>query len=197
MNDWASSEFAAPWHVAAPEPEPARPWRTAALVVSAIAAVELVILVVAGVVLLGRSLAPHVHDAAAQQAAATAAKPKPAAATAAARPAKATPAKPHLPAITPREKTEIMVLNGNGIQGAAAQAAAVVKARGYPVGDVTNAPRTGYAASLVMYRPGFEREGKRFAVDMNLRRSQVGPLDGLKPGQLKGAKLVYILGNAR
>ena len=53
----------------------------------------------------------------------------------------------------------MLVLNGNGVQGAAAEAASLVKARGYTVKDVGNAPRTGYARTIVMYRPGFGGRG--------------------------------------
>ena len=42
-----------------------RPWRTATLVAAGIAAVELALLVVAGLILVGRSIAPHAHSAAA------------------------------------------------------------------------------------------------------------------------------------
>ena len=41
-----------------------RPWRTATLVASAVAAIELVIILVAGVVLLGKPLTEKMHDAA-------------------------------------------------------------------------------------------------------------------------------------
>jgi hypothetical protein len=56
----------------------------------------------------------------------------------------------------------VLVLNGNGVQGAAALAARSSQARGYPVLDVGNAPKTGYARTIVMYRPGFRREAIRF-----------------------------------
>ncbi len=175
----------------APSLDVVRPWRTATLVATAIAAVELVLLVVAGLVLLGRSLAPHVQAAAAEAAAPkVAAQSKPAAAPAVTRPVKVV-------ASVPRGKTHVIVLNGNGIQGAASEAASLVKARGYRVDTVGNAPRTGYAASRVMYRPGFEGEAKRFGKDLNLGVAQIGPLDGMKPAQLHGAQLVFILGAPR
>ena len=40
-----------------------RPWRTATMVATAVAGLELVLLVVAGIVLLGKSMAPDVHAA--------------------------------------------------------------------------------------------------------------------------------------
>jgi hypothetical protein len=61
--------------------------------------------------------------------------------------------------------------------------------------DVGNAPKTGYARTIVMYRPGFRSEALRFQHDLNL--SVVAPLDGMTLAELKGAKLVEILGAAR
>jgi hypothetical protein len=168
-------------------PELVRPWRTATLVATAIAGLELVLLIGAGMVLLGKSLAPHIHAAAARQAPAKPTKP---------RPTPAAPIRlPHTVARVPRARIGVIVLNGNGVQGAAAEAAALVTARGYPVKKVGNAPRTGYARTSVFFAPGYEGEARRFAKDMNL--GQVGPLDGMKPGQLHGARLVLLLGSAR
>ena len=166
-----------------------RPWRRATLVATGIAAVELVLLIGAGLVLLGRQIAPHVHAAAKREAAAT---------TAAAVHATPTPVKttPHraVPAhkVLARAKTRVLVLNGNGVSGAAAQAAALVQARGYATPAVGNATRTGYARTMVMYRPHYRAEALRFKRDLNL--SVVAPLDGMTPRQLKGAHLVEILG---
>ena len=172
-------------------PELVHPWRIATLVATAVAGLELVLLIVFGMILLGRSLAPHVHSAAAAHAVVTpkAAAPAPVAAR----------SKPHRPAPAvaklSRAQTGVLVLNGTGVTGAAAQAAALVKARGYLVKDVGNAPRTGYPTSRVMYRPGFEAEAKRFAKDMSLGR--VGPLDGMTPAQLHGAPVVLLVGASR
>jgi hypothetical protein len=168
-----------------------RPWRTATLVAASVAVVELVLLVFAGFVLLSRTLAPHVHAAAVQ--AATTPKPAPAVAR---TPAKVRPAA-RARAPLPRAKTGVLILNGNGIQGAAAQAATVVRARGYPVTDTTNAPRTGYPTWQLMAAPGYAAEAARFAKDMGLAPARVGPLDGMTTKQLHGAKLVLILGVSR
>jgi hypothetical protein len=170
-----------------------RPWRIAALVVTGIAAVELVLLIGAGLVLLGRQIAPNVHAAAAREAAA---KPK-AAVEKAAAPARAAPAAHKHRAVIrlSRGETKVLVLNGNGVSGAAALAASLARARGYPVLDVGNAPHTGYARTIVMYRPHFRAEAVRFRRDLNL--SVVAPLDGMTPAELKGAHLVEILGSAR
>jgi Sec-independent protein translocase protein TatA len=171
-----------------------RPWRTATLVASGVAALELVALVVLGLVLLGRSLAPNVHAAAAK----AAQEPKKHAAAPAKHETRPKPAHATRPArLLPRSKTGVLVLNGNGINGAAAQAATVVRARGYRVTGTKNAPRTGYPSWRLMTAPGYAAEATRFARDLDLARSRVGPLDGMTPKQLHGAKLVLILGATR
>jgi LytR cell envelope-related transcriptional attenuator len=166
-----------------------RPWRTATVVATGVAVLELVLLVIAGLVLLGREVAPHVQAAAKREALA----PKPAvkAAPAARKHHRSAPARPRLT----RAHTGVLVLNGNGIQGAAAEAAALAKARGYLVKRVGNAPRAGYPHTIVMYRPRFRAEALRFGRDLSLR--VVVPLDGMKPAQLHGAHLVLVLGASR
>jgi LytR cell envelope-related transcriptional attenuator len=173
----------------APSPEVARPWRTATLVATTVAGLELVLLVVAGIILLGRSLAPHVHAAAQRQAR----TPAPAVvhATPVVKPVHKRPAAAELT----RAKTQVVVLNGNGVQGAAAEAASLIKARGYAVKKVGNAPRTGYGRTIVMYRPGFRLEAVRFGKDLNV--GAVTPLDGIRVAQLHHAQLVMILGTSR
>jgi hypothetical protein len=168
-----------------------RPWRTATMVATAVAGLELVLLVVLGLVVLGRSVAPHVHAAAARAAVAPRHHASPRAAKAASRHLA------HAARLLPRSKTSVLILNGNGIDGAAAQAAAVVHSRGYAVTDTRNAPHTGYPTWRLMAAPGYTAEARRFARDMNLAQSRVGPLDGMIPRQLHGAKLVLILGVAR
>lgn len=162
----------------------------ATIVASAIAGVELVLLVVAGILLLGKSIAPRVHEAAAHHARAAAVSAAPDAA------ATSTPSR-HVRAVAtlPRARTQVIILNGNGLQGAAADAASLVEARGYPIKKVGNAPRTNYARTLVQYSPGLRKEAVRLTHDLN--SGVVTPLDGLTPKQLHGAKLVLILGAKR
>jgi hypothetical protein len=161
-----------------------RPWRTATLVVAAVAAVELVLLVMIGGALLAK---PH----AAGHKRSTASKP--AATKISAKPATARPAKQRIaPAELPRRKVKVVVLNGNGRQGAAAAAASRVTRKGYKIGLVANAPSQAYVTSLVMYRRGFEGEAQRLARDLGVK--VVGPLDGVRPSQLHGAQAVLILG---
>jgi hypothetical protein len=173
-------------------PELVRPWRTATLVASGIAAAELVLLIVAGLILLGKSLAPEAQTADRQ---AQATKPVAKAPTAAAT-VKAKPERPQRVAATlPRGKTHVIVLNGNGVAGAAAEQASVAESRGYRIRKVANAPNRSYAKTIVMYRPGFAGEARRFARDLNL--SLVQPLDGMKPAQLSGAQILVIIGASR
>jgi hypothetical protein len=156
-----------------------RPWKTTALVASLVAAVELIVLVAAGVALLGEPLAAHAKTAAIDRVTAPAAKaPLPQKATAAASLA--------------RSETKVFVLNGNGRAGAAAQEAADVRAHGYVVGGTGNASRSDYPRSLVMYRAGFEGEARRLAHDLAI--GVVGPLDGMRPRDLLGAHVAVVLG---
>jgi LytR cell envelope-related transcriptional attenuator len=157
-----------------------RPWRTATLVASAVAAVELVVILVAGVALLGKPLTEKLHDAARDR---TLGVP-------AAKPAK----KPKIGSSSPRlgrAETAVMVLNGNGVPGAAHEAASRVRARGYSLGEVGNAKRTDFMRSVVMYRPGYRGEALRLARDMRIRI--VGPLDGLGIRDLLGAHVVLVV----
>jgi hypothetical protein len=160
-----------------------RPWRTAAFVAASVAAVELIVLVVVGGALIAR---PATGSGSARKPAAKA-SPAKAHATAASTKARAA-AVAHLT----RGKVTVLVLNGNGHQGAAASTAARVSRRGYRIGGVANAPRSDFTRSLVMYRRGFEGEGKRLANDLGIRI--VGPLDGLRVSQLHGAHTVVVVG---
>ena len=153
-----------------------RPWRRATIAVSAVAAAELMILAVIAVVMLGNPIAHHFRASAA-----AAAEPRK-------RSDAPTPAKR---SALPRSQTSVMVLNGNGQAGAAHAAAARVQSHGYMLGDVGNAPSIT-PRSLVMYRPGFEAEGRRLARDLRLHI--VRPLDGMRPAQLLGSHLVLIIG---
>ena len=160
-----------------------RPWRTAAYVAVAIAAVELLVLLVIGGGKLTGFVADRIQLAAEDQALAP--QTQRAAQPATRKPASVAAAK------RPRAKTVVLVLNGNGRTGAAASAASRVRARGYKIGAVTNAPQR-VARSIVMYRPGYAGEGRRLGKDIGVRL--VTPLDGMRRGQLGRAHVVFILG---
>jgi LytR cell envelope-related transcriptional attenuator len=169
-----------------PDDSLVRPWRLAAIAAASIAAVELLLLVVVGGALIAKPAKPGTHRPAKAKAAAT---------------AKATshrtiPVKIHRvappPAKLARKKVTVLVLNGNGRQGAAASAAARVSNHGYRIGGVANAGSTDFTRSLVMYRRGFEGEGRRLARDLGIHL--VGPLDGIQTSQLHGANAVLVVG---
>jgi hypothetical protein len=164
------------------------PWRRAALIAGGVAALELVAIVILGLVVLADPLARTVRSHAAAKAA-KASSPPARVAPRRKHKAHAPPAKPRLT----RHRTHVLVLNGNGRQGAAGSEAARLQVLGYPIASTGNAARTSYARSLVMFRPGYRAEARRLAHDTGVRR--VGPLDGLRPRDLRGAQVVEILGN--
>jgi hypothetical protein len=158
------------------------PWRATALVVGAVAAVELVALIAIGAVRLTphHSRTTHAKSPAPQRV-----HTQPAAHV---RPAAPTPSHP----LRPRHRVTVLVLNGNGIQGAAATQAARLRASGYRISGAENAQRHDYARSMVMYVPGWIKEARRLAHDTGIRI--VAPVDGLARSRLKGSKIVLILG---
>jgi hypothetical protein len=161
-------------HPAQSGPDRHHPWRTIAVVVAAIATLELLILVIVGVALVAKPMAHRAISNAAKAPAVT--KPEP---------------EPMLP-LLPRRLTSVTILNGNGVSGAAATEASRVRAHGYKTGVVGNAPRGSYGHSVVMYRAGRIREGRRLARDLGI--SIVSPLDGLRKADLHGAKLAVVVG---
>jgi hypothetical protein len=174
-------------HVAEAPPAPldlARTWRRATYVAGAVAAVELVLLLILGAMVLGPAVADALTGVAREQ---VLSAPPPA------EPVAKKKAKPKpVLAKLPRGRTVVMVLNGNGQTGAAAAASEQVRSRGYRLGQVTNAPRADYARSIVMFRDGFRGEAERLAHDLRIRI--VAPLDGMRPGELGGAHTALILG---
>lgn len=153
--------------------------RRLTLVLAAIAAVEAVVIVVAAIVLLAKPVARKVRSAAIDHA----------------RASLATKTGPETPAgkpTLPRGKTAVIVLNGNGVTGAAAAAAGPVRRIGYRIRAVDNAHRSDYPHSVVMYRKGFRPEAMRLGRDLGV--NIVGPLDGIRVGELHRAQLVYLVG---
>lgn len=161
---------------------PARfPWRTTTVVAVAVALVELVALIAIGLV----HVAKHT---------ATVAEPHRPAAAAVKTTHAAVPPAPKIQAVPlrPRSHVRVLVLNGNGVGGAAAAEAAQLRAHGYRIGGATNAARHDYAQSMVMFVPGWSKEARRLARDADVR--MVAPLDGLRPAQLAGSKVILLLG---
>ncbi|MGH2996335.1 MAG: LytR C-terminal domain-containing protein [Gaiellaceae bacterium] len=168
-------------HPAAAAEALVRPWRTATLIASAVAAVELVIILVAGIALVGKPLTEKMRDVARDRSlgvpAATTTKKRPKIGSSVAR--------------LSRLETTVLVLNGNGVTGAAHDAASRVRSRGYTIGEVGNAKRTDYMRSVVMYRPGYRGEALRLARDLRIKI--VGPLDGLRVRDLMGAHVAVVV----
>jgi hypothetical protein len=152
-------------------------WRAAALGFSVLAALELVVLGAIGFKALAKTVSRDVQTAALNK---VAGPPPVKRHTAAGR------------ATLPRSETGVLVLNGNGISGAAAAGAERVRGRGYVVTGVGNAETEGQTRTLVMYRGKFRPEALRLARDVHARL--VTPLDGMRPSQLMGAQLVLVLG---
>jgi hypothetical protein len=155
--------------VSAPAVRPPR-WRTAAIVLSGVVAFLVLLLIVFGGVLsksssaIAKSGAPKKHGV-----------------------GRAEPKRPTLA----RTQTRVLVLNGNGITGAAAAESDALSARGYKVSGTGNAAQS-YGQSVVLYRPGRLPEAKRLAADEAI--PLVGPLDGITVRELHGAHLVIVLG---
>ena len=163
-----------------------QPWRSAAFVAATVAAVELAILLVIGIVLFGKFFAGEVERATDPVTVARAAVEREAKTHAAG--GGGTGAEPLLA----RRKTSVLVLNGNGVAGAASVAADRVRSRNYVVAGTGDAPRTSFSHSVIMYRPGFEGEAKRLGRELGVRR--VAPLDGIRIRDLQGAHAALVVG---
>ncbi len=161
-----------------------RPWRRATLVASMVAALELVLLIGAGSLLLAKPIA-HAIRHQAEAAAIPAAPPKKLVQAIKRMNAPAGKARP-------RGHLKIMVFNGNGRSGAAASTAGRLHGLGYRIAGTANAHHQNYATSVVMYRPGFRSEGIRLGHDLGIK--VVGPLDGIHAKALQGGELAVIVG---
>lgn len=155
------------------------PWRAATVVAAGVALLELVALVA----LLLIHLAPK-----------TTASPV------VRRPVAKAPAVHHVAVrrvpqvpLRPRSKVRVLVLNGNGVNGAASSEAARLQGDGYRVMGAVDAQRHDYARSMVLYVPGWIKEARRLARETGVR--VVTPVDGLRGAQLKGSSVILLLGN--
>jgi hypothetical protein len=139
-------------------------WRLVALVASALA-----LAILAGLVLTHRS-----------------AQTRPAAATP--RAAKTQFAVP----LRLRSRISVLVLNGNGVSGAAGHEATRILARGYGHAIPADAQSLGYARSLVLFRPGWQHEAERLGRDVKI--PTVAALDGRVAPAYAHVPLIVILG---
>lgn len=169
---------------AQPVPAPF-PWRGAAVVAVAVALVELVALIAIG-------LAHFAHASTTSGVAAAGTQHR--AATTPARPAAhAVEPKPVARApLRPVSQTRVLVLNGNGVTGAAGAEAARLQARGYRIAGAADAERHDYSQSMVFFVPGWQREALRLAHSIGI--PVVAPIDGIRGAQLRGSKVVLLLG---
>ena len=84
------------------------------------------------------------------------------------------------------------MLNGNGTSGVAGTTANRLLGRGYRSATASNAANDAYATSLVLYRPGWEREAQRLAKEAGVK--VVAALDGALPAGSARDQLVLVLG---
>jgi hypothetical protein len=169
------------------------PWRTAAVVAAGVAAVELFILVIVGVAFGAKLMSDHAHKAViSATTAARSTTSTPTGSKTETKTAKGTKTNAAPVAHLRRDKTSVVVLNGNGTPGAAAVSAARLHRFHYIIAATGNAARTDFQRSVVMYRKGYEGEAIRLAHDLHLKR--VTPLDGMKLRDLQGAHLALIIG---
>lgn len=144
------------------------PWRTAGLAAALLVAAAL--LAAAGLALVHRQASTHPP----------------------ARPNRVQKSRsPSIP-LRPRSRISVLVLNGNGVAHAAGNMATGLLARGYRHAIPTDAASLAYARSLVLFRPGWEREAQRLARDARI--PTVAPLDGRVAPEYRSAQLVLILG---
>ncbi|MFZ0342513.1 MAG: LytR C-terminal domain-containing protein [Gaiellaceae bacterium] len=152
----------------APPLNRAFPWRLATLVASALA-----LAILAGLVLADRPAQTRPEPGSGQV-------PKRHAAT------------PPLAPLRPRSSISVLVLNGNGISGAAGNEATSIISWGYRHAIPADAPSSGYARSLVLYRPGWQREAERLAREVRI--PTVAALDGRLAPEYAHVPLLVILG---
>jgi hypothetical protein len=159
------------------------PWRTATIAVGVVATIELVALIGIGATRLAAPLRAHVVAPATHVA--TSSTPQ--------RHVRSVASIPSHP-LRLRAKLSVLVLNGNGVSGAAGSEATSLRTLGYGSSRSEDAPRHDYARSMVLYVPGYVQEARRLARDARLR--VVAPVDGIRNAALKGSQLVVVLGGS-
>jgi hypothetical protein len=94
--------------------------------------------------------------------------------------------------LRPRSRISVLVLNGNGLNGAAGTEATQLVARGYAHAVPTDAQSHAYARSVVLFRRGWQGEAERLARDSGI--AAVAPLDGRVAAMYARDQLIVILG---
>ena len=96
----------------------------------------------------------------------------------------------------PITQTPLVVWNGVGADGTAAEAARQLMLKKYPIVSVGDAPDHSYMHTYVMYQ-GKDPAGKSAANDlikrMHLDNAVAQPMDGVRKDQLAGARLLLIV----
>jgi len=96
----------------------------------------------------------------------------------------------------PVTQTPLVVWNGVGADGTAAEAARQLMLKKYPIVSVGDAPDHSYMRTYVMYK-GNDPAGKSAANDlikrMHLDNAVAQPMDGVRKDQLAGARLLMIV----
>ena len=172
------------------EYEPIQPWRIAAMIATGIAAVELFILLLIGFLVGAKAFSDKTETATI----AAIKREVPQAAQTHSDQQKSADAsqKKEPPKVLPRGRTSVVILNGNGIPGAAAVNADKAHSLHYVITATGNAPSTDFARSMVMFRPGLKPAAQRLAKDMGVKAAV--PLDGITKSDLQGAQLALIIG---
>ena len=96
----------------------------------------------------------------------------------------------------PIAKTPVLVWNGLGEDGVAAEAARRMMMRDYPIVAVGNAPDTSYMHTYVMYQaedPAGPAAAHKLIGAMHLGDAIAQPMDGIRADQLDGARLLVIV----
>ena len=78
----------------------------------------------------------------------------------------------------------MLVLNGNGVAGAARREPQRLQLEGYRIGGADERRRHDYARSMVLYVPGWVKEARRLAHDAGV--ALVAPVDGLRARAAQG-----------
>ena len=127
------------------------PWRSAAFIAATVATVELVILLIVGIWLFGKFFSDEVTKATDPTTVARAAVERRLDASGISSEARSGGIGRQ--AAAAREETSVLVLNGNGVSGAADKAARKARKKDYLIAGTGNAASDDYPRSIVMHRP--------------------------------------------
>jgi len=96
----------------------------------------------------------------------------------------------------PVAKTPVVVWNGLGADGVAAEAARQLMIKQYPIAAVSDAPDHSYMKTYVMYQtsdPAGKSAAGALIKNLHLKGAVAQPLDGVRKDQLGGARLLLIV----